>query len=228
MGNEVIIRQLDPQEHEKRGSLYVRDAEDAIIKSADDRELAGTVVEELNEKIKLIENEFNGTDENPGPVTLAHRTWKSGVALRDRALAGLVMAKSIWVRKVKKFEFDVEQKRLEENRKAEKIAREKAEAERQRQVEEARKLKDKESVKQLQQAPITFSVPAPKTPEIQKAEGLRRSSPEWDWELVDENQVPDRFKMLNEKAISSQVKSLGPKCGIAGINVFDKRSRAGQ
>lgn len=223
--NDIVIKQPDPAEHERSGGLLVSQANEVVVTNLDDREHAGMFLNQINATIKAIEMEFDGSDETPGPVALAYRAWKSGVSLRDRALASFKAAKSIIDGKIKRFEYETEQKRIAEARKAEAIARQKAEEERARAIAEAKKLGDREAVDNLKEAPISVVAAAPKTPEIPKTEGMRRSAPVWDFDITDENKIPARFKMVDEKAIRAIVNQLGPKHGIPGITVFDSRSR---
>lgn len=225
MANEIVIRELDTEKHEQSGSLLVQEAMSAVIETNDDRELAGPVVRKIEQEIKAIEMEFYGTPEQPAFITLAHRTWKGGIALFEKAVASRRIALDTWKKKIKKFEFDVEQKRLEEQAKANAKAQKEAEEERRRQIEEARKAKDKLAEQALKEAPLEVQAVAPKTPEVSKADGLRRSNPEWDFDMIDENKLPRRYLTPDLKAIRASVKALGLKHGIPGINVFDRRSR---
>lgn len=224
--SEIVIYPPDPEPHEHAGSLLVQQAKEVVVTCNDEREVAAAFVAEIDSKIKGIKMQFDGSEQTPGPVLLAYRAWKSGVALRDRALLSFVEARTIVVGVVKRFEFQVEQDRIAESRKAEAAARKKAEEERERAILEAKKLGDREAVKNLKEAPISVPAVAPITPEVTKAAGLRRSSPEWDWEVANADKIPCKYHMLNDKAISAQVKALGPKHGIPGITVFDRRSRA--
>lgn len=223
--SDIVVRQPDPEPHERSGALIVQQANEVTVTSLDEREHAGMFSSQIGSEIKAIELEFDGTEEKPGPCQLLYRGWKSVVSLRERATAARKEAKVIIDGRIKRFEFDVEQKRLAEARKAESIARQKAEDERARQILEAKRLGDREAVQNLKQAPISVVTPPPKTPEIPKTEGMRRSSPIWDFEVTDPNKVPRRYYILDEVAIRKVVKALGPKHGIPGINVFDARSR---
>ncbi len=224
MSQEIVIRELDTEQHEQSGSLLVRDANEAQIASNDDRELAGTVVDQIRKEINAIELEFNGTEDNPGFVSLAHKTWKRGVALREKALAARVAALDIWNRKIKRFEFDVEQKRREEERKAQEKATAEAQKKRDAEIADAKKLKDKAAVDALKEAALEVHSAPPKTPEVTKAAGLRRSNPEWDYRIINQNLIPDRFWVVDEKGLRATVKALGLKHGIPGISVFDRRA----
>lgn len=223
--SDIIIHQPNPEEHEKVGSHLVQEANSVTISTPDEWEHAGMFLNEISGRIEIIEKEFNGTDEIPGPVTLAHKAWKSGVALRERALAGLKMAKEIVMGKRRKFEFDLEQARLKEARRLQAEATQKAEEERKRQIAEAKRQGDKEAAQKLKEAHLEVSVQAPSTPEIGKVEGQRRSSPIWAWDMVNEAKIPNDLWIVNEKEISARVKRLGPKAGIPGITIYDARSR---
>jgi hypothetical protein len=221
----IVIQQPDPEEHERHGSVLVTEANGVVIANNDDRELAGAFVNNIDETLKRILKEFDGTQENPGPVTLAHRAWKSGVALRERAIASFVMAKGIINGKVRKYEYDVEKKRLEEANRLQKKAQEEAEERRKQQIAEAKRLGDREAVENLKAAPISVVAPPPKTPEVNKVAGMRRTAPMWDFEITDEAKIPRRFLVVDESAIRALVKRLGAQHGIPGITVFDSRSR---
>lgn len=219
----IAIRQPDPEPYVRAGSEMVENARAAVIESNDDRELAGTVVAELDRKIKLIEYEFDGTDADPGPTKAAHMAWKKMVALRDKALFGFVEAKKLWNGQIRLFEFNIEQKRKEEARKAEAVALQKAEEARKKEIAEAKRIGDKEGAAQLKQAPLIVNAAPPKTPEVTKADGLRRSSPIWRWRLANESKVPAEFRCLDEKKIDQWVRSQGAKANIPGIIVYDAR-----
>lgn len=223
--NDIVIKQPDPVEHERSGGILVSQANSVVVTSNAEREHAAMFLEEVDSKIKLITQEFNGSENEPGPVTLAHRAWKSGVALRDRALASFKIAKEVITTKVRRFEYDVEQKRVKEARKAQAEAFRKAEEHRKQAIAEAKRIGDRESADNLKEAPIVAAAVAPKTPEVNKVAGIRRSSPMWDWELVSIDKVPRSYLVVDERAVGATVRSLGPKAGIPGISVYDKRER---
>lgn len=222
---DIVLHQPDSLEHQQKGSVVVQQANEATVEDAHDLALAGSVMADLSQIVKAITLEFDGTKEDPGPTALAYRAWKSMVAIRDTALSGFQEAHGTWNRKVKRYEYDVEQKRLEEAKieqaKADKIAQE----ERKRQIEEAKRQGDREAARALKEAPIIATPAAPKTPEVAKTEGIRRSSPDYGWVMVNENLIPDDLWMVNEKEISARVKRLGAKAGIPGISVYDKRAQ---
>lgn len=222
--NDIIIKQPDPAEHEQSGSLLVQEAQAAVIENNDDRTLAASVVANLNEEIKAILLEFDGTKEAPGPTRLADAAHGSLVALRDRATASRRAAKEAWMDKIKKFEYDVEQTRLAEQKKAEEKAKAKAEEDRKKAIAEAKKAGDSEMVKELKEAPLPINIAPVKTPEVAKGGGVRRSAPEWGWTLLDANKIPDDLWILNEKEIDRRVKAMGTTCAIPGISVHDKRA----
>ena len=134
-------------------------------------------------------------------------------------------AKAIWTSKKRKFEYDVEQRRQEEVRKAAEKARKEAEAVRAKEIAEAKKLGDKEAAAALKQAPLNVVAEAPRTAEVPKVEGMRRSSPIWSWEYTDRNLIPQELLIPDEKEITARVKRGGPQTRIPGIAVFDARSR---
>jgi hypothetical protein len=224
IGNQIVIQEPDINQHEKDGSLLVCQARQIRIENNEDREVAAAFMLEIKETIKRIELEFNGTDENPGPVVLAHKAWKSGVALRDRALKQFVEAYAIISAIDKRYQYDIEQKRLAEARKAEEEARKKAEQERKQAISDAKKLGDREAVEMLKEAPLTVISEAPKTAPVQKVEGLRRSAPIWKFRVVNDALIPRKYLMVNDKAIQDSVKNLGTNHGIPGITVYDARS----
>lgn len=228
MVDEIIIRQPDPEPYVQSGMEAIRNAEEAVIQNIEDKELAGSIADNLRTAIGRINMEFDGTKENPGPVALQHRAWKAGVALREKAVGGFQKALDMWVQKARKFDYDVEQKRQAEARKAEALAQKKAQEERDRQIAEAKKLGDRETVENLKEAPIVVQAAAPKTPEVTKVDGFRRSNPIWDWELVNIDKVERKYMTIDKKNVDALVKKLGPKAGIAGINVYDARSRGAE
>jgi hypothetical protein len=228
MSEDIVIRQPDPAPHEQSGNILVQEATQAIIANNDDWELAGNVVIELNRELDHIEKEFYGTDDAPGHIKLVHQAWKAGVALCNRAMAPRLKAKEIWVAKRRKFEYDVDQKRLTEQRKAQAQAEEKAKKERENQIREAKRLGDLEAAENLKSAPIPVVVAPPKTLEVPQVEGQRRTAPIWDYEILNAAALPENLKMPNDKAISALVKRLGPQHGIPGISVFDRRSRGAE
>lgn len=225
MADDIIIRQPDPEEHRREGSLLIEQARDIVVTNNDEWELAGLFLQNIDGLIKRVKLAFDGTDTAPGPVALAHKAWKSGVALRDKALEPAEEAKSIVVAVRRKYEFEVEQKRLAEARKAEQKAFEEAQARRKKEIEEARKLGDREAASQLKQAPLDIRPAAPKTPEVPKVAGQRRSAPIWDFTITNENLIPDKFWIVDEGKVRAHVKAFGLNHDIPGITVFDARSK---
>ncbi len=224
MGTQVVINQPDPEGHERNGNLLISQANQIAVSNNEDREVAAAFVVEIRETIQRIEAEFNGTEDNPGPVSLAHKAWKSGVALRDRALKSFITAKGMIEAKIKRYEYDIEQKRQEEARKAEALARKKAEELRAQQISEAKKTGDREAVQNLKDAPLTVFAAAPKTQEVPKVEGLRRSAPVWKWRVTNEALIPRKYLMIDDTNISGTVRAQGAKACIPGISVYDARA----
>lgn len=65
------------------------------------------------------------------------------------------------------------------------------------------------------QAPVFVPSVVPTTSSV-------KTRMEWDYEIVNEDEIQRQYMMPNDKAIGDQVKNLGPKCGISGIRVFEK------
>lgn len=225
MQNEIILREPETAVHENAGGLLVAQANEVVVTNNDEREVAGAFLSEISGKIKLIEMEFDGTEDSPGPTKKAHAAWKSMVSLRDKALLSFKSAKEIISRKIQKFEYDVEQARLEENRRNELVARKKAEDDRKREIEAAKASGDKEAAKALKTAPLSVQTAPVSVPEVPKVAGMRRSAPVWDFQIVDAAKLPRKYLMPDEKAIRNIVKALGQEHGIPGVSVFDSRSR---
>lgn len=213
--NEIVLQQPDDQEFKGKGAELVRQAQELTITSHDEYEHAGAWLVEVKGIGKRLLERF--TD----PCSKAMAAWKSMTKMRDEALEPFTMTEGIIKQKMGKYQWDIEEKRRKEAERQAAIARKKAEDDRKRQIEEARKLGDREAVENLKEAPLEVVAEAPKTPEAPKVSGVSYRKV-WKVQSVNIGALPARYLMPDMKAIEGVVRSLGSKHGISGVTVVEE------
>lgn len=215
MANEIVLQQPDDGEFKGKGAELVRQANELVITSHDEYEHAGAWLVEVKGIGKRLLERF--TD----PCSKAMAAWKSMTKMRDEALEPFTMTEGIIKQKMGKYQWDIEEKRRKEAEKQAQIARKKAEDDRARQIEEARRLGDREAAQNLRDAPLEVAAAAPKTQEAPKVSGVSHRKV-WKVSNVNIAMLPERYMIPDYKAIDGVVRSLGAKHGIPGVTVVEE------
>lgn len=157
---------------------------------------------------------------------LTHKPWRSALTAYEEIQKwrkGLIdhfsNPRKTYASKIGNYDLGILQKRQKELKaaqdKADKEAREKREAE----IQAARERKDKEAVTALKQAPIPVAQVQTKTAEPAKVEGV---STRFKWVLdriINQDAIPRRHMIPNEKSINGAIADLGERHGIPGITI---------
>lgn len=181
-------------------------------------------------------------------VEAAHRTHKVAVSQRDALLKPAAGAKRVLGDRMAVY--DQEQARIRreaelaaqrERERQERAARDAAEAEVRRIMDEAetRRLDeaaameargDRAAAERLLEAPIPAPVvppvfvfvPSPPSPTVERVEGVSYRE-DWSFEVVDPGLVPREFMIPNEKAIGGVVRAMRGATNIPGVRAFARR-----
>jgi hypothetical protein len=206
--------ELDLQLQQAHKEIVV-EAEGFIIDSdakQQDAQLVIKNIKEMKERITAFYEEERESAYNTYQIILNKR--KSFLDPLDEADKILRQRSSAYYQKQ---EEGRKRKEAEEFAKAQK----KAEDEKLEQAAELEKADRKEEAEALLNTP-TVACPdvsdIPPAPVSQKGVSYRAN---WKWRIIDENKVPRKYLMLNEKMINRIVKDLKQNHGIPGIQVYD-------
>lgn len=187
-------------------------AESIIVKTPQQAQVAGDWRNKIKTKLKQL-------DEERKELTRPLDEVKAKIMDKYRpAIDALNTAYKLFDKGLSEYLAIQEQIREEQQRKLE------AEAEKKRQEAEAKaqewadKGNEKKSEEWFDKAD---NVIAPVVPETPKVEGITTRK-DWDFEIVDINQVPRDFCIPDEKAIRAYVKATKGTRQIAGIKIFEK------
>jgi len=231
----VPITQEQEQAIDVKRTSLVEAAEGLVIDDSDSEAVAWGIVNRIGELKKTIVTDFEKSKK------AAHGAWKAiceqeaGHLLRLREPDNIVRGKlSAWDDEKTRIlreaqaaqQAEVDRQAAEANR----IAREKAEREAEEQrIQDALAAEaagDKEQAKALLEAPIEVApveeVVAPFVPQmvIPKVAGQGAMVTTWKFEIVDPKQVPDQYKVVDEKAIRRVVDALRDRASIPGVRVY--------
>ncbi len=151
-------------------------------------------------------------------VTAANLAHKTATAKRAEALLPLDEADRIVTTKMREW-------RVRDR--AEKEAKAREDAERLRKVEEERQLRlaaeaeaqgDAALAEQIIEQPVTV---APVEPVPVKGDGVSWRT-DWKWRVVDEDKIPRRYMVVDEKRIGGVVRALKADAQIPGIEVYSE------
>lgn len=215
MDNTIILQQPDEGEYKGKGSALVEEAKGLRITNSDEFEHAGQWLTEIKGVVKPLWDRLND------PCMKAKAAHFSMVAIRDAAMKPYTDAEGIIKGQMAMYNAAIEEQRRVEYSKAQAKAQKDAEQERARQIEEAKRKKDKEAVNALKSAPLEVAPVAVKTPEAPKVAGVSFRKV-WKVQSVDESKLPARYLMPDMKAIESTVKGLGSKHGIPGVVAIEE------
>lgn len=144
-------------------------------------------------------------------VANAHKTHKDLTTARKRLLDPLTEARKLVESAMSLY--TQEQRQL-----AQAKADEEARIEREKEIAVAKKLKDKELVKELQAAPVVAEVVETVVPYVRGVS----AKPVVSFKVIDEKKVPRAFLMVNEAAIKAYIKLHGMNAVITGVEVFEE------
>lgn len=164
------------------------------------------------------------------PVAIQRSALERVRAWRDKYLQPVEAARQIVARKIGEWDTKIRDKRRKEAEEAEAEARKEAQRIRDEQIKKAQKLGDRDTVDNLKAAPIVPIVPAPRTPEPPKIEGVSTTYV-YDFEIVAPEKLGPEFMIPDEKAIRKIVNSLGKKAQNVlgpGVRVFEKPKTSGR
>lgn len=214
----------DTKDIERQTRSLQEKVDSLIIKDDESYMSASELLLQIKAKQKLIEPIL---DE---PVAIQRRALEGVRAWRDKYLVPIEEMRRRVADMIGRWDLKQREKRRLEAEKAAKEAQERAEAERRKQIAEAKKAGDKETVQNLKASPIVPIVVAPKTPEPPKVAGVTTTY-FWDYEIVDENKLDRQYMTPNEKMIRGLVSSLGAKAANVlgpGVRIFERPRTSGR
>lgn len=215
MDHDITLQMPDDSDAKRQGSEMVRTADELVIDNDDTYEHAGAWLQEIKSVGRRLLERLDD------PCKKANAAWKAMVRIRDEAMAPFQSAETIVKQKMGKYQWDVAEKRRKEAEVANTKARKAAEEERARQIAAAKKLKDKEAVEALKEAPLEVAAVEVKTPEAPKITGVSYRKV-WKVQSVNIAALPDRYKCADMKAIEATVRGLGARHGIPGVTVVEE------
>lgn len=196
----------------KEAEIVLINAQAVIVKTPEQLQVAGDWRNRIKAKLKQLDTErkelTRPLDDVKAKITDKYRPAieKLDIAYKlfDRGITGyLEEQERIRREQQRKLEAEAEKKRLEAEAKAK---------------EWADKGNDKKAEEWLDKAE---NVIAPVVPEAPKAEGISTRK-DWDFEIINPNEVPRDFCIPDEKAIRAFVKATKGTKPIAGIKIFEK------
>ncbi|HUT62169.1 MAG TPA: hypothetical protein VNA25_30385 [Phycisphaerae bacterium] len=202
-----------------------------VVDSPDGEQEAWVIVNGIGELKKLIASDFKPSKE------ASHKAWKAVCAQENGHLSRLEEPDKIVRGKLSGWETEKRRRREAEER----AAREKAEAEAREAEERARREAEEKRLEAalkaeaegkkaeaaalleapVEVAPVAAVVVMP-TPEPPKVEGAGAMITVWDFEIVNEGEIPREYLLVNESAIRRVVSALKGQTHIPGVRVFSK------
>ncbi len=216
MENDILeMPKINTKKAEKaltEANLVLDTAQKVIVKTPQQAQSAGDWRNKIKARLKLL-------DEERKELTRPLDDVKAKIMDKYRpAIDALNAAYKLFDKGLSEYLVIQERIRQEQQRKLE------AEAEKKRQEAEAKakewvdKGNEKKAEEWLDKA---NNVIAPVVPEVPKVEGITTRQ-DWDFEIVNSNEVPRDFCIPDEKAIRAFVKATKGTKQIAGIKIFEK------
>ncbi len=216
MENDILeMPKINTKKAEKaltEANLVLDTAQKVIVKTPQQAQSAGDWRNKIKAKLKQL-------DEERKELTRPLDDVKAKIMDKYRpAIDALNAAYKLFDKGLSEYLVIQERIRQEQQRKLE------AEAEKKRQEAEAKakewvdKGNEKKAEEWLDKA---NNVIAPVVPEVPKVEGITTRQ-DWDFEIVNSNEVPRDFCIPDEKAIRAFVKATKGTKQIAGIKIFEK------
>lgn len=189
---------------EKKALETQEDAKKIKVRSAMSYAAAAEFVLAVKERERSINDLFEVHVKN------AHKAHKDLTEARGKLLKPLESARKTVEAMMS--DYDREQRRL-----AQAKADEDARLQREQEIAEAKKRRDKEAVKELQAAPIISTPAFIPTPQVA---GIV-SKPIVKYRIVDESKIPRAFLMIDDSKIKAFIKQNGSAGSISGIEFYD-------
>ena len=216
MKNNVIeIPSIDTSKVENaviEATEILQDAQAVVVKTPEQLQIAGDWRNKIKARLKQLDTERKDItrplDDVKAKIMDKYRPvvekLEAAYKLFDRGIADYLNEQErIRQEQQRKLEAEAEKKRLEAETKAK---------------EWADKGNDKKAEEWLDKAD---NVIAPVAPEVPKAEGITTRK-DWDFEIINPNEVPRDFCIPDEKAIRAFIKATKGTKQIAGIKIFEK------
>lgn len=190
-------------------------ARDFIVDSVESIHIASGYLKDCKERLIKINETFDPI------VEKAHAAHKEALAQKKKHSDPVEQAKKIIGAKVAAYESEQQKIRLEKER----VAREEArKAQEEQRLAEAALLQDAGMSEEAEAVLVTERpLEIQKVEEAPKIEGLSFRE-NWCFEIVDVNQIPREYLIVNEKAIGAVVRSLKENAKIAGVRVFTTKT----
>lgn len=209
-----LVESPDIQAIETKTSSIVGQAQAQAVTTPAEFEAAADLLLRVKECRKEIAATF-------GPIKAKqYDAWKECVAQEKRHDEPLVLAESILKGKIADYSMEQERKRREEEARLQAEANKKAEEEKLREAVALEAAGETEAAEQALDAP-SYVAPVVVPSSTPKVTGISTRM-EWDFQILDTAKVPEIFKVVDEKKIRAQVKSLGANCKIPGVRVFQR------
>ncbi len=216
---DTDLAKFDENEYNKRGEIgnaLHGQAMQLEVVDADTFKVGEDLLTAIKDKVRQIKPEL---DEPCEKANSLHK-WLTG--LRAKVLTPFTAAENEVKRKLGAFQYQQAEKKRKDDERIAAEARKKAEADRQREIEEAKKRKDKEAVAELKAAPIVPEITKVSKVEVPEAQNTSFRT-DYDFDIVDVNLIPRKFMVPDEVAIRRVVRALGKECQIPGIAIKTKQ-----
>lgn len=212
---DIVIQQPDDSQFKNEAAAMVKTAQELTIKNQHDYDYATELLVQYKSAGKRVWDALND------PCKKIMAALDSARNIRDIGFNPFKVSEGMIKTKMEDHVAKIERKRMEEQAKADEKARQKAAAERQAQIEEAKKRKDKEALENLKKAPLEVAPAIIKTPEVVQGKGVSMRKV-WKVANVDRALLPQKYLMPDIKAIEATVKGLGALHGIPGVSVVEE------
>jgi len=217
---EAVVEQKRIEET----ALAVPDKATALVIATDaDLVKAGEFLTGIKGLQKEVDGAFNPI------IKKALEAHKEALSQKKRAGAPLVQAEGIIKPKIAIYTAEQERKRREEEAR---IRREQEEKERQKKIEEEKRLKEAEALEaegKQEEADGILNEPEPEEepapivipPAPTKVEGVSIKKV-WKFRIADEDKIPRKYLIVDEKMIGQIVRAEKDKCEIPGVEVYSE------
>lgn len=199
---------------EKEGTDFQLKASALVITSDTERSAAAEFLKVLSNRVGQVEALTMGPWRSALTAYEEIQQWRKGLIEKfsgpKKTVAGLIG----------QWDLKIAEKRRKEDEAADAKARAIAEEQRRKEIEAAKKAKDKEAVQALKQAPLVVAPSAPRTQEPTKVKDV---SSRFEWKLdsvYNPAAVPCEFHEISERKIKDRIKSMGGAHGIPGVRAI--------
>jgi len=209
-----IATQPEYQKIEKEGNILQAKADALVIVDDESRTQAAEELKRVSLRVSQVEQ----LTESPWRSAL--NAYEEVQQWRKNLIARFTGPKKTYAAKIGEWDMKIAEKRRKEAELAEAKARALAEEQRRKEIEAAKKAKDKEAVAALKEAPLDIKPASPKTQAPTKVDGV---STRFEWKLdviFNPNMLPREFLCPDEKKIKDRIKALGGAHGIPGVKAI--------